>query len=307
MKRFYTIAAALPLVAFAAAAQDSTPLQIKMLDVKGGVMGRTVKGAPYSATEVNDTSQTLADGTRIHNETQTQVWRDSEGRVRRETGSQIMIYDPVAGASYSINTKNQTARKLPLGTYLFTTTGDGSKTTSQYFRFSSSETSADVVKKELDTVQTKLATAHAEYSANHPDVKKTDQDMAEVKRNMETLTLEGQGMGMGVGAGMGGGFATARAGARAKGVVQSLGKRMIEGVNADGTSETSTIETGAIGNDRPIQSVNERWYSSDLQTVMMSRHSDPRTGEETFKLINVSRTEPPPYLFQIPAGYQVVQ
>jgi hypothetical protein len=82
---------------------------------------------------------------------------------------------------------------------------------------------------------------------------------------------------------------------------------MMEGVNADGTSETSTIDTGAIGNDRPIQLVSERWYSSDLQTVMMSRHTDPRTGEETFKLTSVSRSEPPPYLFQIPAGYQVLQ
>src|SRR5215475_7130266 len=109
MKRLQAIAIAVPLVAFTAAAQEPTPMQIKMLGVQGGVMGKTVKGAPYSGTEINETNQVLSDGTRIHNETQTQVWRDSEGRVRRETGNQVMIYDPVANVSYSINTKNQTA------------------------------------------------------------------------------------------------------------------------------------------------------------------------------------------------------
>ena len=286
MKRLQAIAAALPLLAFAAAAQDAPPFQIKMMGVQGAVMGKTVKAAPYSATEINETNQSLADGTRIHNETQTQVWRDSEGRVRRETGDQVMIYDPVANASYSINTKNQTARKLPLGTYMFTTTADGAKTNTQYFRFSSSSS------------ESSSATFHTEN-----DSKKAEQDLAEVKRNLDTLTHEtrGAGMGMGVGVGMG------KVMAHAKGVSQSLGKRVMEGVNAEGTSETATIEAGAIGNDRPIQSVSERWFSSDLQTVMMSRHSDPRTGEETFRLTNVSRTEPPPYLFQIPAGYQIVQ
>lgn len=301
MKRMFTIAAAVPLLTFAAAAQDAHPLQIKMMGVQGGVMGRTIKGAPYSGTEVTETNQTLADGTRIHNETQTQVWRDSEGRVRRETGNQVMIYDPVAGASYSINTKNQTARKLPLGTYMFTTNGDGSKTNTQYFRFTTStDGSADAAKKELDAAQAKMTSLQVDYASNHPEMKKAEQDMAKAKLNMEVAAMEElRTMKMD--------NATGKAGARAKSTSQPLGKRMMEGVNADGASETSTIEAGAIGNDRPIQSSSERWYSSELQTVMMSRHTDPRTGEETFKLINVSRTEPPAYLFQVPAGFQTVQ
>jgi hypothetical protein len=40
---------------------------------------------------------------------------------------------------------------------------------------------------------------------------------------------------------------------------------------------------------------------------MLTKHSDPRTGEESFKLTNVSRSEPPAYLFQVPVGYQVVE
>src|SRR5947209_1889051 len=60
---------------------EKIPAQVKMMGLQAGVMGRTVKNAPYSGTEINETTQVLGDGTRIHNEIQTQVYRDSEGRV----------------------------------------------------------------------------------------------------------------------------------------------------------------------------------------------------------------------------------
>ncbi len=81
----------------------------------------------------------------------------------------------------------------------------------------------------------------------------------------------------------------------------------MEGLAVQGTRETSTLAVGAIGNDRPIQIVSEHWYSPELQTLVMSRHNAPRTGEETFRLTNVTRAEPPAYLFQVPAGYQVTE
>ena len=80
----------------------------------------------------------------------------------------------------------------------------------------------------------------------------------------------------------------------------------MEGMNAEGSRTTSTIEAGAVGNDRPIQIVSERWYSPDLQTAVMTRHNDPRTGEETLRLTNIHRAEPAAELFQVPAGYQMV-
>jgi hypothetical protein len=78
----------------------------------------------------------------------------------------------------------------------------------------------------------------------------------------------------------------------------------IEGVLSEGTGSSETIPAGAIGNDKPIQVVNERWYSSELKTLTMTKHSDPRTGEETFRLTNIRRGEPSPDLFQPPAGCQ---
>src|ERR1700687_2470945 len=100
MKPLYMLAAAVPMLALVAAAQppqddlamqkmkaemESMVAQSKVIGLRGTVMGSTVKGAPYSAVEVTESTQTLADGTRIHNESQTQVYRDNEGRLRRET------------------------------------------------------------------------------------------------------------------------------------------------------------------------------------------------------------------------------
>ena len=81
---------------------------------KFGMIGPTVKGAPYTANGVTETTQTLGDGTHInHQETYT-IYRDGDGRVRRESGEQVWISDPVANVSYVLDTKEQTARRLSL-------------------------------------------------------------------------------------------------------------------------------------------------------------------------------------------------
>ena len=84
---------------------------------------------------------------------------------------------------------------------------------------------------------------------------------------------------------------------------ESLGKQVIEGVEAEGTRTTFTIPAGEIGNERAIEIVSERWYSPELQAVVMTRHSDPRFGETSYKLTNISRTEPDRSLFELPAGF----
>src|SRR5579863_4394019 len=92
------------------------------------VGGDPVKGAPYSGNAVTDTTQTLADGNRIVNHTTAAVYRDGEGRERREQSIPnigpfaaqgappvtIFISDPVAGVNYSLNPSNKTAIKLPV-------------------------------------------------------------------------------------------------------------------------------------------------------------------------------------------------
>jgi hypothetical protein len=266
--------------------KETMAAQVKMMGVQGAVMGKTVKGAPYSGVEITESTQVLADGTRIHNESQVQVYRDSEGRVRREGPLDVTIFDPVANASYVLNAKTQTARKMPLGMYVFSTAmPDGKMTTNFTYRVNTDVPLGD---PQADKMMAEKAMA------------------AELK----TMHVSG-GMGAGTGVGMGGAIGltttmdTRKIMLRNAGTTEALGKRMIEGVNSDGSRVVSTIEAGAIGNDRAIQSVNERWFSQELQTVMLTKHTDPRTGEESFRLVNVSRSEPPAYLFQVPAGYQV--
>jgi len=86
---------------------------------------------------------------------------------------------------------------------------------------------------------------------------------------------------------------------------EDLGKMYIEGVQAQGTRTTTTISAGDIGNERPINIVDEQWYSPDLQMTVMTKHSDPRTGDTTFALKNINRSSPPPTLFEVPSDYTV--
>ena len=53
-----------------------------------------------------------------------------------------------------------------------------------------------------------------------------------------------------------------------------------------------TIPAGRMGNDLPIQIVTETWYSSELQTVLYQKRTDPRNGETVMRVNNISRAEP---------------
>ncbi len=88
---------------------------------------KLVKGVPMSGDMVVTRDQSLADGNSIHTQNQTAIYRDSEGRVRREIGfelatpstgaakrTMIVITDPVAGSRYMLNPENKTAHQMPL-------------------------------------------------------------------------------------------------------------------------------------------------------------------------------------------------
>jgi len=89
----------------------------------------------------------------------------------------------------------------------------------------------------------------------------------------------------------------------ANATTESLGKQMIEGVEAEGTRTTFTIPAGQIGNAEPMQIVTEKWYSSTLQAMVKVIHSDPRSGTTTYQLTNINQAEPDPSLFQVPSNY----
>ncbi|HEY6987152.1 MAG TPA: hypothetical protein VH369_02145 [Bryobacteraceae bacterium] len=91
----------------------------------GGFSNKAEVGHPYSAEQVTERVQTLADGTHITQNAQTtKFYRDSEGRTRTEhiftpppgavmvsMPSLIQITDPVAGYRYTLDSRTQTAHR----------------------------------------------------------------------------------------------------------------------------------------------------------------------------------------------------
>ena len=330
MKRLVHIAVTGALLVFGAAAQDTeaaakeTLAKLKataeagagMVQMKtvGAVKGMTVVGAPYSGEEVGETNQTLADGTRIHRETKTTVYRDSQGRTRREAPDNITITDPAASVTYFLDPKTMTGQKLTMvgGSYTIMRSGSFGGTLappgpSSFTMTSSADGPATITLNVNGVPLDEKAVAEALAKAKASGTTQT----IPYERHEVTVTVSGgSGSGHGIGVAAEAGMLGAAMGppvkiALKKPAGESLGKQMMEGVNAEGTRYVSTIEVGAIGNDRPIQISSESWYSADLQMVIMGKHSDPRTGDESFRVTNINRTEPAAYLFQLPAGYQI--
>ena len=233
--------------------------------------GKLVKGAPYSAQAVTESTQVLSDGNRLVNKSTATVYRDSEGRTRREqtlraigafaNGGEppqtIFINDPVAGTSYMLDPRTHIARKMP----------------PMRFKF------------EFKTPPPADKEGGAPPGAPPPDRVEFEREVIAGKTPPETKFIWGWQNYV----------------ARP----ESLGRQTIEGVEAEGTRSTVTIPAGEIGNERPIEIVNERWYSPELQTVVMTRQSDPRFGEASYRLTNIDRSEPAKSLFEIPTDYTV--
>jgi hypothetical protein len=87
--------------------------------------------------------------------------------------------------------------------------------------------------------------------------------------------------------------------------VESLGVQTFEGVQAEVTRFTITIPAGMEGNDQPFDIVSERWYSPELQILVMGKRSDPRSGEMIYRLTNISRAELARSLFEAPADFTI--
>ena len=84
-----------------------------------------------------------------------------------------------------------------------------------------------------------------------------------------------------------------------------LGVKDIDGISAKGTRTVTTVPTGQVGNDRPIDIIDERWESVELKVLLRSLHRDPRSGDIEYALTKISRAEPSASLFQVPSGYTI--
>jgi hypothetical protein len=100
--------------------------RIELMGFEGLNPGKVVKGAPFSATASSETKQTLQDGSNIVRTTSSTLYRDSQGRSRREVTlsgfgplqtsgkahTMITIGDPVAGVHYMLDPVQKVAHKM---------------------------------------------------------------------------------------------------------------------------------------------------------------------------------------------------
>jgi hypothetical protein len=87
---------------------------------------------------------------------------------------------------------------------------------------------------------------------------------------------------------------------------EDLGKRLLVGVETEGTHDTLIYNPGAFGNDRKMTVENEFWWSPQLGLNLLSIKIDPRIGKQTFTVTDLVQGDPDPSLFQLPAGFEVV-
>ncbi len=275
------------------------------------VESRITTGAPYSAEAITETVQVLSDGNRIVRKTSSRTYRDSEGRTRREQLTSagevqtVSISDPVAGSTFVLDPANKTAHRN--GVIVTTPNEVATATVAPGGR----------------------GTLTAARTAEGGVVVAGSDPSAEAGRRREVeaqaVAAGGAGQGRGRGNGSGSGVAVTVAGEPHAGAIayppegvtlprtpmpaganinrEELGTQIVEGVAASGTRTTTTIPAGAIGNEQPLLIVSEQWFAPELKVLVMTRHNDPRTGETTYRLTNITQTEPARSLFEVPPDY----
>jgi hypothetical protein len=247
--------------------QASGPVTTIGAGMIGKASGAPVQGAPYSATITNENIQTLEDGTHISQTSSGNIARDSQGRTRQDASL------PAIG--------NLSAADAP----------------------------------HLVFIQDPVA--QTAYTLNLTD--KTAQKMPSLPPNLSTSVPMSGGPGKIV---MQMGTSISAVGPAQPGITmqrtiianndqgqvstEDLGTQTMEGVQVIGVRTTHAIPAGEIGNDRPISIVTEVWTSPDLKTIVYSKRTDPRMGEQTFQLTNIVRSEPDASLFTVPPDFKIV-
>lgn len=273
--------------------------QIDVIGGGGPVPGPIVEGKPYSARSITESMQTLADGNRITQRNESVLYRDSQGRTRSEQTlggvgpwqtdkpvTLINIHDPVADRSYVLDPEARTARELrPFR-----------------MRIDAAATGAEPARVGMRGEWTTTASAQPGAVPGVP----VPPPGAGVATNVTVVRRfegppDGQVFTQGVAVATAP-IAAARLGADNSG--EDLGEQVLEGLVVRGTRHVETIPAGVMGNERPIEIVTERWYSPDIDAVVLHRFADPRFGETTYRLVNVVSGDPSPDLFEVPQGYE---
>ena len=304
---------------FVSNAAPITPFggSVEWISGMGAVPGAVVTGKPYSAQAITESTQILTDGNRITQRNETRIYRDGQGRTRREQtfgglgvwqaanepATTITIHDPVAGTTYMMSPGTETAHAIPSFTL-----APGEFRAQARLEPGSGEVVAQIDGLELGSAVP--APVPAPPGAVTRGVRVQTHDVViEADSGAplgETFELPVPPPGV-AGVARVAAFPPTAAVVAPWGEVttEELGEQILQGVLARGSRETHTIPAGAIGNERPIAMVMERWYSEELEADVLRRNTDPRFGETTYKLVNVVLGEPSAELFVEPDSYEL--
>jgi hypothetical protein len=245
-----------------------------------GIIGSTgfdrasgpILGAPYSATITNESVQTLADGNRIVQTDTGTTARDSQGRTRQDTVLPTIGNLSAADAPHLVFIHDPVAQT----SYTLNLTEKTAQKMPVPPPFAGRASGATVIMRDVEGNGTPLPPPD-----DMPTVIPAPGPGMILERHLITSEQDQRN-------------------------TEDLGSQTMEGVLANGVRTTHTIPAGEMGNERPITIVTEVWTSPELKTVVYSKRSDPRMGEQTFRLTNITRAEPNPSLFAVPADFKVV-
>lgn len=249
------------------------PVNINFMAAPIAFNVETVTGAPYSAEAVTEFAQTLADGNRIVRHSKAEISRDSLGRTRREEGISMLGAVVNAPEIRRVQITDPTTHTMIL---LDMHNRIAEKLPAPQIRVMNKIANAGVAGADFEMA---LPAPPPPPPAPPPPGGKS---VRMIYRSSVAKPLAAPN-------------------------VEKLGTQIVEGVQAEGTRTTTTIPAGDIGNELPITIVSERWYSPELKVLVMSRQSDPRFGDTTYRLTHITRVEPPSYLFEIPADFTVAE
>lgn len=87
---------------------------------------------------------------------------------------------------------------------------------------------------------------------------------------------------------------------------ENLGQDTFEGLDVQRTRETFTFYRASIGNTKTILRVVDYWYSPSLGVNVKVMRHDPRDGDQTLWLTDLSLSAASPETFRVPAGYRTI-
>jgi hypothetical protein len=233
-------------------------------------------GAPYSATITNESVQTLADGNRIIQTSTGSTARDSEGRTRHDTVLPAIGNLSAANAPHLVFIHDPVAQT----SYTLNLT---EKTAQKMPALPPVPGGATGVTGATVTMRVEGNGGPLQFPDAMPAIVAAPGAGPLFEKHLDIERQE-----------------------KVQIDTEDLGSQIMEGVLVKGVRMTHTIPAGQIGNDRSITIVTEVWTSPELKTVVYSKRSDPRMGEQTFRLTDIVRAEPNPFLFTVPADFKIV-